>query len=85
MSVGEWIRALIAIALLFAIAGLALVAHAMTDPPPRLTAAMCLLMSAFLLWLFWGPKRTAPDRYTIAWTVIAVVLALGGVDLLLNP
>jgi uncharacterized membrane protein YjjP (DUF1212 family) len=85
MSVGDWILALITIALLFAIFGLGLVIHAMEHPPDELLATLALLLAALLFWLFWGPRRRTVDRYTIAWTVIAIVLVVGGVLLLVNP
>jgi hypothetical protein len=84
-SIGEWILALITIALLFAIFGLALAVNAMAHPPGELLATLAFLLAALLFWLFWGPRRPTVDRYTIAWTVIAIVLLVGGILLLVDP
>jgi hypothetical protein len=49
---------------------------------PTLTAALSFLLAAFLFWVFWVPPRPPYDRYTLAWTVIIVVLVIGGIAVL---
>ncbi len=49
---------------------------------PILTAALSFLLAAFLFWVFWVPPRPPYDRYTLAWTVIIIVLVIGGIAVL---
>jgi hypothetical protein len=46
---------------------------------PTLTAALSFLLAAFLFWVFWVPPRPPYNRYTLARTVIIVVLVIRGI------
>jgi hypothetical protein len=85
MSLWRWVSGLTAFGLLVAAIAVALVISFMGEPSPQLIATLSFLLAAFLLWIFWMPPRPQPDRYTLAWTVIAVVLVIGGVAVMVAP
>jgi hypothetical protein len=71
--------------LLVAVIVVALIISFTAQPSPKLTSALSFLLAAFLFWLFWIPPRPKHDRYTLAWTIIMVVLVIGGVAVLVAP
>jgi len=44
-------------------------------------AGLCFQLAGFLFWLFWFPPRRKNSTRT-AWTVLMVVLVIGGVSVL---
>jgi hypothetical protein len=46
-----------------------------------LSAALCFLLAGFLFWIFWFPPQQ-PNQSRSAWTVLMLLLVVGGAAVL---